>query len=245
MIDLHCHILPDIDDGPETWEESLEMARMAVSDGIRTVVATPHLFRHRSVNMNDLNYKEAILEKVGELGARLAQDQIPLEVLVGCDFPLSREALELLQQDQVITINNSGRYLLLELPDLALPPTTEEICYALQCRGITPIITHPERHFIIQENPEKLGRLLDLGCLAQMTAGSLTGLFGRQVARLSRALVKKGYIKIVASDAHNCQGRTPALRKAVTLMARLIGKKAAMDMVTSIPEKIIRGETLS
>jgi protein-tyrosine phosphatase len=245
MIDLHCHILPDIDDGPETWGESLEMARMAVSDGIRTVVATPHLFRHRRVNLSDLNYKEAILEKVGELGARLAQDQIPLEVLVGCDFPLSWEALELLQQDQVLTINNGGRYLLLELPDLSLPPTTEEICYVLQCRGITPIITHPERHFMIQENPEKLGRLLELGCLAQMTAGSLTGLFGRQVARLSRALVKKGYIKIVASDAHSCRGRTPELRKAVALLARLIGKKAAMDMVTSIPEKIIRGEALS
>jgi protein-tyrosine phosphatase len=245
MIDLHCHILPDIDDGPETWEESLEMARMAVADGIRTVVATPHLFRHRCVHMSDLNYKEAILGKVGELGARLAQDQIPLEVLVGCDFPLSWEALELLEQDQVLTINNSGRYLLLELPDLSLPPATEEICYFLQCRGITPIITHPERHFIIQENPEKLGRLLDLGCLAQMTASSLTGLFGRQVARLSRALVKKGYIKIVASDAHSCRGRPPALQKAVTLMTRLIGKKAAMDMVTSIPEKIIRGETLS
>jgi protein-tyrosine phosphatase len=242
MIDLHCHILPDIDDGPKTWEESLQMAKLAADEGIRTLVATPHLFRNRIADLKELNDREAILAKIEEFRIRLAEAQISLEVLAGCDFPLSGEGLELLQQDRVLTLNDNKCYLLLELPDLALPPATEEICYTLQCRGITPIITHPERHFIIQERPEKLGRLLDLGCLAQLTAGSLTGFFGRRVAKLSRSLVKKGYIHLLASDAHGCQGRTPQLSQAVALLAKIIGKDEAMAMVTTIPDKIIRKE---
>ncbi len=111
--------------------------------------------------------------------------------------------------------------------------------------GPIPIITHPERHFVIQERPEKLGRLLDLGCLAQLTAGSLTGFFGRRVLKLSRSLVKKGHIQLLASDAHSAQGRTPQLSQAVALLARIIGKDEAMAMVTEIPEKIIRGEIVS
>jgi protein-tyrosine phosphatase len=245
MIDLHCHILPDIDDGPRTWEKSLEMAKLAAGDGIRTLVATPHLFRHRTVNLREVNEKQDIFQKIEALRARLAEAQIPLEILAGCDFPLSWESLQLLEQDRVITINDNGRYLLLELPDMSMPPATEEICYTLQCRGITPIITHPERHLVIQERPEKLQRLLDLGCLAQLTAGSLTGLFGRRVAKLSRTLVQKGNIHLLASDAHSCRGRTPRLREAVALLARIIGKDEAMAMVTTIPAKIIRGETVS
>ncbi|MEW6657597.1 MAG: CpsB/CapC family capsule biosynthesis tyrosine phosphatase [Thermodesulfobacteriota bacterium] len=245
MIDLHCHILPGLDDGPQTWEESLEMASQAVKDGIRVLVATPHLFRHRRVNLQELNEKEAIFQKISEFREKLAAAQIPLEILPGCDFPLSFETLELLEQDRVITINDARRYLLLELPDTSLPPATEEICFSLRSKGITPIITHPERHWVFQERPEKLGRLLDLGCLAQLTAGSLTGFFGRQVAKLSRTLVKKGLIHVVATDAHSTQGRLPVLSEAVAQLSRLIGKDAAAAMVTTIPEKIIHGEALA
>ena len=244
MIDLHCHILPELDDGPRTWEEALTMARLAVSDGIRTLVATPHLFRRRTVNLDEVNEKEAIFQQIEALRARLAEAHIPLEILAGCDFPLSREALELLDEDRVITINDGRRYLQLELPDTALPPATEEICYSLQGRGLTPIITHPERHVIIQERPEKLARLLDLGCLVQLTAGSLTGRFGRRVAKLSRSLVQNGYIHLLASDAHDSQDRPPILSEAVALLTRLIGNEEAMDMVTTIPQKILGGEAV-
>ena len=244
MIDLHCHILPGIDDGPQTWEESLKMADLAVGDGIRTLVATPHLFPHRTVDPGECNDRQTIIQKIEEFRARLAAAQIPLEILPGCDFPLSQEGLDLLDEDQVITINDGRRYLLLEFPDTSLPPATEDICYALQSRGLTPIITHPERHMVIQERPEKLGRLLDLGCLAQLTAASLTGLFGRRVADLSRTLVKKGYIHLLASDAHSSRGRKPLLSAAVTLLSRIIGPDKAQAMVTTIPAKIIRGEDI-
>jgi len=242
LIDLHCHILPDIDDGPHSWKTSLAMARMAVEDGIRIIVASPHLFREKTVDLNALNEKAAITARISEFQKKLDAEQIPLQILPGCDCPLSLEALELLATDRVMTINDGKRYLLLEMPDLSIPPATPDICFQLQAKGITPIITHPERHFVFMENPEKLLRFLDLGCLMQMTAGSLTGTFGRRVAKVSQMMVKKGYIQLLATDAHSTGGRPPVLSKAVAQLTRLIGKNAALAMVTTIPERIIRGE---
>ena len=241
MIDLHCHILPDMDDGPRTWEESLAMARLAVADGVRIIVATPHLFRRKRVDLNEINEKTAILQKVHQFQEKLAAEAIPLQILPGCDFPLNQEALELLDADRVMTINDGKRYLLLEMPEISIPPATADICFHLQSQGITPIITHPERHFIFQDKPEKLLRFLDLGCLVQMTAGSLTGTFGRRVAKISRTMVKNGYIQLLASDAHSTGGRPPGFKEAVAQLRRLIGEDAALAMVTTIPERIIMG----
>jgi protein-tyrosine phosphatase len=244
VIDIHCHILPDLDDGPRTWAESLAMARLASEDGVQVVVATPHLFRHKMVDLKEFNRKEVILHRISEFRERLAEENIPLTILPGCDFPLSLEALELLDSDQVLTINAGKRYLLLEMPDFSVPTATPDICFRLQSQGITPIITHPERHVIFQERPEKLARLIDLGCLVQLTAGSLTGVFGRRVAKISRSMVKKGYVHLLASDAHGTRSRPPLLAQGVARLARMVGQDTAVAMVTTIPEKIIKGEPL-
>ena len=242
MIDVHSHILPGLDDGPQTWEDSLQMARLAVEDGIHTMVASPHLFKNRIVNLAETNHKDEILNKITEFKQKLLTAAIDLEILPGCDFPLSFESLQLLDNNQVLTINDGRRYLLLELPESSLPPATEEICFHLQSKGLTPIITHPERHFIFQEMPKKLRRLLELGCLAQLTGASLIGSFGRRVARISREMMRKGYIHLLASDAHDTKRRPPLLRKALEAASSLVGKEQALAMVTVIPEKIIRGE---
>lgn len=242
MIDVHSHILPGIDDGARDLEEALEMARLAVADGIRVMVATPHLFKHKSVDLGAINEKRIILEHLDAFRDRLAVEGIDLEILPGCDVPLSIEALILLEDDRVLTVNDGKRYLLLELPHFSIPPAMEDICFRLKSRGLTPIITHPERHPLILERPERLERLVNLGCLAQLTASSLTGGFGRQVARASRQLVKKGYIHMVASDAHNTRGRPPVLSKAVSELTKLVGLEQARAMVVHIPEKIIKGE---
>lgn len=218
------------------------MARLAVADGIRVMVATPHLFKHKSVDLGAINEKRIILEHLDAFRDRLAVEGIDLEILPGCDVPLSIEALILLEDDRVLTVNDGKRYLLLELPHFSIPPAMEDICFRLKSRGLTPIITHPERHPLILERPERLERLVNLGCLAQLTASSLTGGFGRQVARASRQLVKKGYIHMVASDAHNTRGRPPVLSKAVSELTKLVGLEQARAMVVHIPEKIIKGE---
>jgi protein-tyrosine phosphatase len=242
VIDIHSHILPGLDDGASTWEDSLQMARLAVEDGIRTMVASPHLFKNRTVNLAETNHKDEILNKITEFKQKLLTAAIDLEILPGCDFPLSFESLQLLDKGQVLTINEGRRYLLLELPESSLPPATEEICFHLQSTGLTPIITHPERHFVFQEMPKKLARLLDLGCLTQITGASLIGGFGRQVARISREMMRKGYIHLLASDAHDTKRRPPLLGQALKEAASLVGKDRALAMVTVIPEKIIRGE---
>ncbi len=242
MIDLHTHILPGLDDGASSWEDSLEMARMAVEDGIRTMVACPHLFQHRSIDLAAVNHKEAILEKIREFKQKLEAAGLDLGILPGCDFPLSFEGLQLLENNQILTINDGKRYLLLEFPDSSLPPATEDICFRLSSKGIIPIITHPERHLIFMERPKKLQRLIDLGCLVQITAASLTGGFGRQVARAAREMLRHGYCHILASDAHNPRSRPPLLSQALEAASSLVGRERALAMVTSTPEKIIKGE---
>lgn len=242
MIDIHSHILPGIDDGAGDLEEALEMARLAVADGIRVMVATPHLFPPHSIDLEAINDKSIILEHLERFRDRLAAEGIALEILPGCDVPLSADTLRLLAEDRVLTVNDGKRYLLLELPHFSMPPALEDICFRLQSLGITPIITHPERQPLIQERPERLGRLVSLGCLAQLTAGSLTGGFGRRIARLSRELVQEGYIHLLASDAHNTRGRPPMLSQAVSALSKLVGPEQARAMVTQIPERIIKGK---
>jgi len=244
MIDIHSHILPDLDDGARSWEEALKMAALAAEDGIQIMVATPHLFKDRFNNMEVINDKATILVKIQEFKEKLFEEQIPLEILPGCDVHLCLRALDLLEEDRILTINDTQSYMLLELPDMAIPPGMENICFQLKSRGITPIITHPERHFLIREMPKKLKRFMDLGCLVQITASSVLGGFGRTVARFTRELLKKGYVHVVASDAHNTRTRPPALRRAVEEAARIVGKARAWDMVTTVPDKIVKGEPL-
>jgi protein-tyrosine phosphatase len=242
MIDLHAHILPGLDDGARTWEESLEMARLAVADGITVMVATPHLYQGRSIDPERINRKEVIMARLAQFREKLAAAGIPLEVLPGCDFPLGFEALHLLEQGSALTLNDTQCYLLLELPDTALPPALDDICFQLQSRGLTPIITHPERHLLIQEKPSKLARLLDLGCLAQLTGSSLTGGFGRQVKKVARQMVKAGYIHLLATDTHSPRHRPPVLSPAVKELSRLVGPEQAQIMVTRRPQQIIQGQ---
>lgn len=242
MIDIHSHILPGLDDGAQTWEEALQMARLAVADGIRIMVASPHLYQNRVVDNETLNDKETILDTVKQFKQKLREEEIDLEILPGCDTPLCFELIRLMDNGQLLTINDGNRYLLLELPDTSFPPATEQVCFRLQSKGVTPIITHPERNFIIQEMPAKIERLLDLGCLVQITGSSLLGVFGRGVAKFTRLLVKKGYVHLVASDAHNTRSRPPVLSPAVEALSALVGPEQARAMVTVIPEKIVKGE---
>jgi protein-tyrosine phosphatase len=143
MIDIHAHILPGVDDGAKNWEQSLEMAHLAVKDGIRIMVATPHLFTGRTFDLSQLNDKESILQHVAQLRQKLSEAKIPLEIIPGCDFPLGVESLKLLEDGRALTINDANHYLLLKLPDTSLPPAMEEICFQLQSRGILPSLLMP------------------------------------------------------------------------------------------------------
>jgi protein-tyrosine phosphatase len=242
VIDLHAHILPGIDDGPRSLEDSLEMARLAVADGITTMVATPHLFRRKSVDFRELNPPDRIREAVAQFNEKLAEAEINLTILPGCEVPLFVDIIKFFDDQKILTINDAERYICLEMPDTVIPPATENLIFELNSRGITSIITHPERNLVFYEMPDKLRRFISLGCLAQITARSLTRGFGWGIARFTKRLVREGLVHIMASDAHNAAKRPPVMGDALKKLGKVTGERRARDMVETIPELIIQGK---
>lgn len=234
MIDLHCHILPGVDDGPATLAESLQMAETAVAGGIRAVVATPH-----TGNGVYSNGAVAIIDRVNQLNTELAGAGIPLQVFPGAEVQLSLGLVENLRGGAAVTINNS-RYILLELPPTLLPDPCKEELFSLLTHGFIPIIAHPERHTYLQRNFDYLADLVQMGALCQVTAQSLLGVFGNYVQAAAEKMLRNRLAHVLASDAHGAEGRVPALESAVAAAARLLGSREKVEqMVTAVPAAII------
>ena len=237
MIDIHSHILPSIDDGPETLDEAIEIAKKAYNAGTKAIVASPH-------NLNGLyrNDRKKILSEVDNFKQTLKERGIPLDVLPGADIALTPELIPCLDTGELMTINDGGRYLLVELQPYYLPEKIHEIIFALKTRGITPVITHPERDALIMKNNEILGGFIERGCLSQITAMSLTGGFGKKIKAFSAELIKSRMIHIIASDCHSHDKRPPSLNGAIDVATELIGFANAMKMVKDTPAAVIEGE---
>lgn len=204
MIDLHCHILPGIDDGPDDIEGSLAMAREHVARGTRTVVATPH------VGWDYANGAADIAEGVATLNGALRAEGIELEVLAGAEVALTRAVDMSAEQLAGLRLGN-GPWLLLEAPISVDSPSIERLVGIVQGRGVRILLAHPERCASFHSDPDLLGRLVAAGCLAQVTAGALTGFFGRTVQGAARRYVDAGLIHVAASDAHDATHRAPGI----------------------------------
>lgn len=228
MIDLHCHILPGLDDGPANEEESLLMARAAVEQGIHTIVATPH---HQTTKyMND---KSAILAAVQHLNEVLKQNEIPLTVLPGQELRIYGELLQGYEDHTIQTLNETNKYILLEFPANHVPRYTEKLLYNMQLKGLLPIIAHPERNAEIAEHPSILFNLINKGALAQVTASSLTGDFGKSIKKLSLQFIEHNLVHIVASDAHNVTNRPFKLKNSYEVLQDEFGA----DMLSLFQEQ--------
>ena len=240
MIDLHCHILPGLDDGSQDLEESLTMAAMAVKDGVETIVATPH-----SLDGLYTNSREDILEGVEELTRALAAKRIKLRILPGADVHLAPGLARKLRDGQAVTVNDTGKYVLLELPPQVIPAEVKDEIFALHLTGIIPIITHPERHPAVQRDLDSLRELISMGALCQVTAMSITGEFGLPVMNCAHAMLDRRMVHVIASDAHSTKSRPPLLWRAVEAAADVLGSDdEAEDMVTRIPAAIIEGKAI-
>ncbi len=236
MIDIHCHILPGIDDGAQNIEETLEMCRIAVDDGITTTVASPH--QHNGVYHNSF---ESIVKGVQEVSAVLHTENIPLTLLPGADVHIEIDTGEQIERGEIMTINNNKRYFLLEFPSHTIPPNIDKIIFQLLLKNITPVLTHPERIIEVQENPSVIYHIVSQGVLSQITAMSITGGFGRMAKKCARTLLEHNLAHLIASDAHSTEHRPPVLSEGVEAAARIVGKEQAMRMVTSIPEAVVQG----
>jgi protein-tyrosine phosphatase len=236
FVDIHCHLLPGMDDGPGDWQTALAMARMAVEDGIETVIVTPHQLGAYAGTGGTL-----IRQAVEEFRQRLSEAAIPLRILAGADVRVEETLVEKIQSGEVVTLGDHGKHVLLELPHEVYFPL-EPLMEQLRRVAIVGVLSHPERNAAILHRPEEIRPLVERGCLMQVTANSLTGQFGSQVRSFAERLVREGLVHFVGSDAHDLRARPPCLRPAFEQVARLAGEKMAVDLFCDNPTRIARGE---
>lgn len=240
IVDVHSHVLPGLDDGPQDLDRSLQMCQAYQADGVRTVVATPH--------MCDVRFPvtaEIVRQGVRQLSLACRQAAIELQILPGGDVRLQPELLDDLEAGRALTVADNGRYLLLELPPYAVSGI-DRLLLQLVVLGITPIVSHPERTPDLCRKQARLAALVAGGCLVQVTAGSFLGVFGSTARRAAERLLEAGLVQVVASDAHSPQGgRRPAFAAVVERLAELAGAEEARALVCDNPARIVRGESVA
>ena len=266
MIDLHAHILPRLDDGAESLEESIEMCRISYKDGVRTIVATPHILpgvykNNRPTILTKTQELNEAIEKLGvesspactkrfgegrefgvqDSGASTHPRIDLLRILPGADVHFSPNLLQLCENGEIVTVNDDGRYLMVEFDFMNLPYQGEEVLFQLIAHGIIPVITHPERNLEIARAPKRYFKMIKMGCLGQVTAMSLTGEFGPEVKRVAERLLAHRLIHFIASDTHSVRERPPLLSPAVREAEKMVGREEAQRMVTEYPRALLEG----
>lgn len=236
MIDIHCHILPAIDDGPDDLHTALEMFSIAEKDGITQIVATPHYRHGGSPTLKDIE------NTIQTVRGALDRKGIAVQLHGGADIRLSYELLEGMSKREIPTIGNS-RYFLLELPDL-MPPHLDNFLFEVRVRGYVPVITHPERNYGLLSAPQKIGPLRAAGALFQITAMSVTGKLGRQVRKFTEHLLKIHFVDFIATDAHSVDRRPPLLSPAYHETSRILDKQEADRIFFANPEAVMANREL-
>lgn len=233
MIDLHCHILPGIDDGAPDLEVALAMARCAVDDGITVTACTPHIYPGLYENNRD-----SIMAAIDSFRQVLASENIPLRLVEGADTHLAPDLAGQIKAGKVPTLNGS-RYFLFEPPHHIEPPRIEHTVFALIAAGYVPVITHPERLTWIEENYAVFGRMVQSGAWMQITAGSLTGRFGARPQYWAERIMDEGLCHILATDSHHIKRRPPLLAEARDTAVKRLGRIEAEHMVLTRPQGIL------
>lgn len=233
MIDLHCHMLPGIDDGPVSMDISLAMARCAVADGITVTACTPHIYPGLYENT-----KQSILAAIAVFRETLAQEGIPLRLVEGADTHLAPDLVGQLKAGKVPTLNGS-RYFLFEPPHHVAPPRLEENVFSLLAAGFIPVITHPERLTWLDDHYAAFGRMVKSGAWIQLTAGSLTGRFGKRPQYWAERILDEGLCHIIATDSHHIERRPPLLSEGRDAAIRRLGVREAEHLVVTRPQGIL------
>lgn len=233
MFDLHCHLLPGIDDGATDPDMALAMARIAAADGIEVIACTPHIYPGLYDNTAD-----GIRAAIAAFQARLDEAGIALRLVEGADVHLAPDLVDGIRAGRVPTLAGS-RYLLLEPPHHTAPPRFEDAVFDLMAAGLVPVITHPERLSWVEDHYDVFARLATRGAWMQVTAGALTGRFGRRVQYWGERFVDEGHCMLLATDAHHPARRPPLLAEAREAAARRVGADEAAHMVLTRPCGIV------
>lgn len=235
MIDIHCHILPEVDDGPKSWEMSEAMCHMASQDGIEHIVATPH---SNDRYFYDREYLLPLLETLRQrIGPRPG-------LSLGCDFHLSFDNMQAaLRKPEKFCIGKT-HYLLVEFSNFSISPQVDDWFTQMHERGVTPIITHPERNPILQQNPQRILKWRELGCAVQVTASVFTGFWGSRPRQIADWLLKEKAVHFLSTDAHDTARRVPVLSAARRAIAKEFGEDLAEALVESNPGAVVNDKPL-
>ena len=235
MVDLHCHILPGLDDGAANMEESIAMAESAIADGITHVVATPHSSNEYLFDFSHVReLRDELQAKVGDRP----------KIATGCDFHLNPENLGSLRKNPRQYCINQRDFLLLEFSEFSIPPSMDQTLHEIQLAGVQPIVTHPERNGILRSRPERLKKWVRQGCVAQVTGGALTGGFGVGAQQDALRWIGEGLIHFVASDAHNMRTRPLRLQSAYNVVVDRFGQEKARALFQDNPLAAFEGREL-
>lgn len=218
LIDLHCHILPGVDDGAQTLEDSLKMADSAMKNGITHILCTPHHNRQFD------NPREKVLHAVEALQAEFDKRQIDITLFECQEVRIHGELEREIQQGRILTADVGGRYLMIEFPSAEIPDYAERLLFLLAKKGYTPIIVHPERNKGFQAEPNRLINFLNAGCLAQLTAPSITGSYGKQTQKIAKQMVEAGLVQMMASDAHRVENRDFEMKQGFQIITKEFGE---------------------
>lgn len=240
MIDLHCHILPGLDDGANSLDEAVEMARMAEDDGIRKIVATPHLFRGE-FTPNDLGLIE---EKKQELVKALKKMNINIEVFTGAEVHISHNLIGEIRKNRKFLVINQSSYMFVEFPSEHVFSGVKDLFFNLMSEGITPVITHPERNSIFIRNSSMLYELVQMGSFCQANSGSFTGLYGLNSQKAVHRFLELGLIHFISSDCHNTRSIIPKLSEAVIRASGIVGEVNATALVEENPQAVLDNQEI-
>ncbi len=236
MIDIHAHILPSLDDGPRTIEESVEICKVAANDGIKTIVATPH----SKDGVYDAK-SDKILKAVDILNIKLKENEIDLKILPGAEIHIFEGLVESIKRGEVLTINNGGKFILLELPFVFIPPGTNKLVFNLVANGIVPIIAHAERILPFQKKPDLVSQLVKSGARVQVNSHGLTRRASARERKCAKRLLQNRLVHFIASDTHSLKSRPPILSIALEHAANIVGEIEARTLVYENPKHIING----
>jgi protein-tyrosine phosphatase len=236
MIDLHHHCLPGVDDGPGSMAEAVDLCKMAADEGIDTIVATPHVLRGRWRSGTRAEYASILDELRSKAGT-------PRRILLGSEYFFGHDMDEMLRNESILPLAGS-RYVLVEFASHAIPPLVREPLYRAQLEGWTPLIAHPERNLVFRSNPEILASLLRIGVKTQVTTGSMTGDFGKEAEAASIDWLQRGWIHVMATDAHNTIKRPPRFQAARRRVVELAGEEIAQALFSENPKSIVENRGL-
>jgi protein-tyrosine phosphatase len=235
VIDIHCHILPEVDDGPKSWEIAEAMCEMAAENGIEHIVATPH--------SNDRYFydRQYLLTLLDDLQQRIGPHPA---LSLGCDFHLSFDNMQAALRTPEKFCIGTSHYLLVEFSNFSISPQVDDWFTKMRQRGITPIITHPERNPILQQDPQRTLRWIELGCAVQVTASVFTGFWGPRPRQIADWLLKNRAVHFLSTDAHDTKRRVPILSEARKVIAKDFGEELAQSLVEDNPGAVVKNEPL-